>query len=91
MSNFEGLRDKATKLLAKIEADLHEADRCDDDLGKHGRAAADATTAELAKLAKGLGPAGNDPDKEAEYLWLLGQRRRAETVAAMAEKARVRR
>jgi len=57
----------------------------------HAADAHDRLTAEIAKQARRLEPEGNDPDAEAQWCYLLGQRNRAQRVRAVAEDAKSRR
>jgi len=83
---------KATAaLLADVEAELGRSDAADDQIGAHAEDAEQRLVRELASRRKHLDVAGNDPDAEAEYLYLSGHLRRARQVAAMARRARERR
>ena len=85
------LRTRAAALLADVETELRHTDAADDQIGAHAADAHDTLTAEIAKQARRLDPEGNDPDAEAQWRYLLGQRNRAQRVRALAEDAKSRR
>jgi hypothetical protein len=84
----EAVASGAKAQLAKVESLLRQTDDADDQLGAHAADADEKLRRELAKRGKSLGPAGDDPDADAEQLYLLGHRRRAQQVAAIAARAK---
>lgn len=86
---LDSQRTNVSNLLAEVELELRHADAADDQMGAHAADAVDKLNTELATRQKAGMPA--DPDQEAEYLHLLGQRRRAHLVHATATQAKARR
>ena len=85
------LRTRTAALLADVETELRHTDAADDQIGENAADAHDILTAEIAKQARRLEPEGNDPDAEARWRYMLGQRSRAQRVRALAEDAKRRR
>ena len=86
------LRARIVAQLGKTEAALRNIDRADDEIGAHATAAEKILIPEIQKRAKAIGaPAGAESDDEAEFRYLLGQRRRAADVGLAAARARQRR
>jgi len=91
MAVSAGAKEKAAKLLAQIEGELRHVDAAEDQIGEHADDAHGKLGAEIKKRRATLGPAGNDPKLEREYLYLLGQQRKARQVGGLASEARRRR
>ena len=88
-TKMKSLADRATGSLAKVEAMLRQVDAADDQIGEHAETAHQKLTAEIRRRTKQIGaPVGGDPDQESEFLWMLGQRRRAADVGLAANHAR---
>ena len=83
------LRKRTAALLADVETELRHTDAADDQIGEHAADAHDKLTAAINK--ERLEPGGGDPDREARWLYMLGQRNRAQRVRAVAEDAKSRR
>lgn len=79
------LRKRTADLLAGVEGELRRADAADERIGQQAREWEAKLVAELAARRKKLKATGNDPDAEAEYLWLAGQLRRARIAAGLSE------
>lgn len=81
----ESVRSDATALLAQVEGELRRADTAARSIGTHASDCETKLVAEIAERRKRLKPHGpNDPQQEREYLYLLGQLRRARQVAGLA-------
>lgn len=87
VNTSEALRQRTRTQLAEVEGELQDSDRCDDELTKH---AGDARSKIDTELKRRRGQP-MDEDAEAEYLWLHGQRRRAQRVDEMGARERARR
>jgi len=83
------LRTRTAALLADVETELRHTDAADDQIGDHAANVEDKLTAAINK--EQLEPGGDDPDREARWLCMLGHRNRAQRVLAVADDAKQRR
>ena len=82
---------KARADILKVESKLREVDDADDQIGAHAADAGEKCRREMEKRAQRLGPTGNDPDEEDEYLHIGVQNRFATQVLELAELAKAQR
>lgn len=86
-ASSESLRQRSRTQLGEIEAELVDSDRADDEIAKHAGDARKKIDTELERRRGAV----MDEDGEAEYLWLHGQRRRAQRVDDFAVHERAKR